>query len=414
MQREHRRIFVLLAALLVILVLLGCVVSVTSLREASLGLTPTPAGAVEFRRSVVATEEVGPARTPKVTGDPRPVASEERGQYPDELILDAVEALTIDVYERVSPSVVHITSRVISMDFFGGLYPSEGTGSGFVLDDKGHIVTNNHVIARAETIEVTLLDQTIVKGEIVGVDPYNDLAVVRVDVDPDKLQPVDLSFSGELRVGQRALAIGNPFGLDWTLTVGVISALGRPLQTSADQIIHNVIQTDAAINPGNSGGPLLNSRGQLIGVNTAIRYGAENIGFAIPLSTVRRVVPELIENGRYRHPWLGIRGYSMHPELARRLDLPVEKGILIARLIRGGPAAKAGLRGATREVVVGNSRMLLGGDIIVGIDGFDIDSNATLREVLETQTRVGQEVEITYYRGEKVMTSRAVLTEESR
>ena len=413
MPREHRRGFALLAALLVIVVLLGCVVSVTSTKEGALGLTVTPERTAESRRSVGSPTEEGPAETPEITPTPHPVVLQERSQPTGELILDAVEALTIDVYERVSPSVVHITSRVITMDFFGGLYPSEGTGSGFVIDEKGHIVTNSHVVARAETIEVTLLDQTVVKGEVVGLDSYNDLAVIRVDVDPDKLHPVDLSFDGELKVGQRALAIGNPFGLDWTLTVGVVSALGRPLQISAGHIIHDVIQTDAAINPGNSGGPLLNSRGQLIGVNTAIRYEAENIGFAIPLSTVRRVVPDLVESGRYRHPWLGIRGYSLHPELARRLDLPVEKGVLIARLIRGGPAERAGLRGASREVVEGNTRILVGGDIIVEIDGFDIDSNATLREVLETQTRVGQEVEITFYRGEKVMTARAVLVEES-
>lgn len=411
---EYRRGFALLAALLVIVVLLGCVVSVTSMREGGLGLTVTPERMAESRRPLGSPTEEGPAETPEIIPTPHPVVLQERSQPTSELILDAVEALTIDVYERVSPSVVHITSRVITMDFFGGLYPSEGTGSGFVIDKKGHIVTNNHVVARAETIEVTLFDETVVKGEVVGLDSYNDLAVIRVDVDPDKLHPVDVSFDGELKVGQRALAIGNPFGLDWTLTVGVISALGRPLQTSAGHIIHDVIQTDAAINPGNSGGPLLNSRGQLIGVNTAIRYDAENIGFAIPLSTVRRVVPDLVENGRYRHPWLGIRGYSLHPELARRLDLPVEKGVLIARLIRGGPAERAGLRGASREVVAGNTRILVGGDIIVEIDGFDIDSNATLREVLETQTRVGQEVEITFYRRDKVMITRAVLVEERR
>ncbi|HHX64290.1 MAG TPA: trypsin-like serine protease, partial [Chloroflexi bacterium] len=223
-------------------------------------------------------------------------------------LYDAVEASTIAVYNKVSPSVVHITSRVVTMDFFGGLYPSEGTGSGFVIDRRGHIVTNYHVIERADSIEVTLLDRTVVPAVVVGTDPFSDLAVLHVDVEPEKLYPVDMSFEGDLRVGQRAIAIGNPFGLDWTLTAGVISAVGRPLQISSERIIYDVVQTDAAINPGNSGGPLLNSRGQLIGVNTAIRSEADNIGFAIPLSTLRRVLPDLIETGRYRRPWLGIQG----------------------------------------------------------------------------------------------------------
>jgi S1-C subfamily serine protease len=329
-------------------------------------------------------------------------------------LYDAVEASTIAVYNKVSPSVVHITSRVVTMDFFGGLYPSEGTGSGFVIDRRGHIVTNYHVIERADSIEVTLLDRTVVPAVVVGTDPFSDLAVLHVDVEPEKLYPVDMSFEGDLRVGQRAIAIGNPFGLDWTLTAGVISAVGRPLQISSERIIYDVVQTDAAINPGNSGGPLLNSRGQLIGVNTAIRSEADNIGFAIPLSTLRRVLPDLIETGRYRRPWLGIQGYNLTPELATRLDLEPKEGILIARVYEHSPAAMAGLRGATREVVVGNSRLLVGGDVIVEIEGHPIPDNAALRQVLETQTRVGQEVEIVYYRQNERMTTRVVLTEQER
>jgi len=329
-------------------------------------------------------------------------------------LYDAVEASTIAVYNKVSPSVVHITSRVVTMDFFGGLYPSEGTGSGFVIDRRGHIVTNYHVIERADSIEVTLLDRTVVPAVVVGTDPFSDLAVLHVDVEPEKLYPVDMSFEGDLRVGQRAIAIGNPFGLDWTLTAGVISAVGRPLQISSERIIYDVVQTDAAINPGNSGGPLLNSRGQLIGVNTAIRSEADNIGFAIPLSTLRRVLPDLIETGRYRRPWLGVQGYNLTPELATRLDLEPKEGILIARVYEHSPAAMAGLRGATREVVVGNSRLLVGGDVIVEIEGHPIPDNAALRQVLETQTRVGQEVEIVYYRQNERMTTRVVLTEQER
>lgn len=324
-------------------------------------------------------------------------------------LYDAAEIMTIQVYEKVSPSVVFVTSRVISMDFFGGVAPSEGTGSGFVIDKEGHIVTNNHVIEGAQTIEVTLFDDTVVEAEVIGTDPPNDLAVIWVDVSPEHLYPIDMSFEGELRVGQRAIAIGNPFGLDWTLTQGVISSLGRSLQVSRDRTIYSVIQTDAAINPGNSGGPLLNSRGQVIGVNTAIRQGAENIGFAVPLATIKLVVPELIEHGYYGHPWLGVSGYSVFPELARRLNLPVERGILIARLDAGGPAARGGLRGAQREVVLGNTRLATGGDLLVAISGHAIDNTAMFREVLETKTSVGQEIEVTFYRGDQLMTTHVVI-----
>ena len=368
--------------------------------------------------AVTPTSEVMPTPTatlaPATMVAPAPVVQRElatQSGLSDEQLYDIAEALTIQVYEQVSPSVVHVTSRVIAMDFFGGAYPSEGTGSGFVIDKEGHIVTNYHVIERAQTVEVTLLDQTVVEAEVVGVDPLNDLAVLRVDVDPDKLHPVDMSFEGDLKVGQRAIAIGNPFGLDWTLTAGVISSLGRPLQISSDRIIYDVVQTDAAINPGNSGGPLLNSRGQLIGVNAAIRSGAENIGFAIPMSTVRRVVPELIAEGRYRHPWLGALGYTLNTELAERLDLPVSEGVLIARIYQGSPAAQGGLRGATQEVIVGNKRLYAGGDILVSIDGVPIPSNDILYQFLETRTRVGQEIELQYYRDGELRTSRIVLTE---
>jgi S1-C subfamily serine protease len=331
-----------------------------------------------------------------------------------EALYDAAEALTIQVYEKVSPSVVFITSRVITMGFFG-MVPSEGTGSGFIIDKQGHIVTNNHVVEGAEKIEVILRDQTVVEAEVVGTDPLNDLAVLHIDVSPDHLYPVDMSFEGEIKVGQRAIAIGNPYGLDWTLTSGVVSSVGRPLKTSSERTLYDVIQTDAAINPGNSGGPLLNSRGQLIGVNTAMRSGAENIGFAVPLSTVRRVVPEIIAHGHYRHPWLGItRGYSLSPKLAEHLDLPVEKGVLIAELDPSSAAALAGLRGATREVLVGNIRLLAGGDIIVAIDGVPMDNGPRLLEFLETKTRVGEKVQVSFYRQDKLMTLSVILGERQR
>jgi S1-C subfamily serine protease len=285
-------------------------------------------------------------------------------------------------------------------------------GSGFFIDREGHIVTNYHVIEDAQSVQVTLLDQTTVPAEVVGYDQLNDLAVLRVEIAAEAITPVDLSFTGELKVGQQAIAIGNPFGLDWTLTSGVISSLGRPLQLSEDRTIYDVVQTDAAINPGNSGGPLLNMHGQLIGVNTAIRSGAENIGFAIPLSTLRRVVPQLIAQGYYSRPWLGAAGYALFPELASALDLPVDEGLLIVRVYDGGPAAATGMRGADREVVWRNVRVPIGGDVVVAMDDQAIDSNEALTQFLELEASVGQTVTVQYYRDGQLRTAEIILQEE--
>jgi S1-C subfamily serine protease len=326
--------------------------------------------------------------------------------------LDAEEALITSLYERVGPAVVHITTRVTQMDFFFGPIPSEGTGSGFILDKEGHILTNYHVVQNADMIEVTLSDETQVEAQIVGVDPQNDLALLLVDVAEERLSPVELGSSADLRVGQRAIAIGNPFGLDRTLTVGVISALGRPLETADDRFIYNVVQTDAAINPGNSGGPLLDSRGRVIGINTAIRQGAEGIGFAVPVDTVRRVLPSLETLGYYPHPWLGFLGYDVTPALAQALELPVESGILVAQLYRDGPAVAAGLRGAQREVIVGNRRILAGGDIVVAADGNEVESWHDLSEYLELNKEVGDDVVLQVIREGATSTLSVVVAEQ--
>jgi S1-C subfamily serine protease len=310
----------------------------------------------------------------------------------------AEEDLIANLYEQASPSVVHITTRVITMSFFFGPSASEGTGSGFVWDKEGHIVTNYHVIQNADSIEVKLADDEVVPALVVGIDPPNDLAVLKVDLPPDRLQPLALGESENLRVGQRAIAIGNPFGLDRTLTAGVVSALGRPLQIDRDTYIFNVIQTDAAINPGNSGGPLLNSRGEVIGVNTAVRQDAQGIGFAVPIDTVRRVVPVLIEQGRYPHPWLGLLGYSITPDLANALDLPVEQGVLVAQLYRDGPAVAAGIQGAQEQVIIGNRRVLIGGDIITAIDGVPVTNWNSLTEYLSLNSQAGDVVTLTLLR----------------
>jgi S1-C subfamily serine protease len=317
--------------------------------------------------------------------------------------IDIEEQLITNLYERVSPAVVHITAQIITMDFFFGPSPSEGTGSGFVVDGAGHIVTNNHVIEGAASIEVTFSDETTVQAQVIGVDPFNDLALLMPAAVPSAVVPVEFASSADLRVGQRAIAIGNPFGLEQTLTTGVISALGRPLQVDEGKFVFNVIQTDAAINPGNSGGPLLDSRGRVIGVNTAIRREAEGIGFAVPVDTLKRVMAALIEKGAYPHPWLGLLGYSITPSLAEALNLPVEEGVLIAQLFRDGPAVTAGIRGASRQALIGNQRILIGGDIIVAVNREPIDDWLSYLEFIELQTDVGDMVSLTLLRdGEEI------------
>jgi len=382
--------------------------------SAVLGLSLACATTQRVGRDVldVQTDQAAASAARSVALTPSVVATPEPPREDDLAILEAEDRVVSALYARVNPAVVHITARVITMDFFWGPMPSEGTGSGFVIDQQGHIVTNYHVVEGADSVSVTMADKTRVPADIVGVDPPNDLAVLKIDVPPEQLHPVELGDSQLLQVGQRAVAIGNPFGLDRTLTVGVISALGRPLQTDNETVIYNVIQTDAAINPGNSGGPLLNIRGQVIGVNTAIRKNAEGIGFAVSVNTVKRVVPELIAHGRYRHPWLGILGYSLTPDLARILELPVEQGVLVARLYRNSPAARAGVQGASRQVVVGNQRFLVGGDILIAIDDQAISDWDSMLEYLEEKTQVGQTVSLTVLRSGQQLTLTATLTEQ--
>jgi S1-C subfamily serine protease len=327
------------------------------------------------------------------------------------------EQNTIDIYARVSPAVVHITSNVVVRDFFWGDVPQEGTGSGFIIDRQGYIVTNNHVVENAQKITVSLPDQTAVDARVVGTDPATDLAVLQIDVPADKLQTVELGTSTNLRVGQKAIAIGNPFGLDRTLTTGVISSLGRPLTTDNNRTIYDVIQTDAAINPGNSGGPLLDSNGKVIGVNSAIYSpsgGSVGVGFAIPADTVRRVTSAIIEKGYYAHPWLGISALSISADLARYLSLPVEQGVLIVQLTSGQPAEKAGLRGGSRRVQIGSYVVPVGGDIITAIDGNKVLSMEDVVKYLETKTKVGQVVSVSIIRDGKEQTVQVTLGEQPR
>ncbi|MGE5850110.1 MAG: S1C family serine protease [Candidatus Methylomirabilota bacterium] len=314
------------------------------------------------------------------------------------------EEIVIGVYRAVSPGVVHITSTVLSQDFLFRIIPERGTGSGFIVDDRGYILTNNHVVENADRLEVTLADKSKVPARLIGRDPNNDIAVIHVTVAREKLTPLRLGDSDQLQVGQIAIAIGNPFGLDRTVTRGVVSALGRSLKAETGRQIRNVIQTDAAINPGNSGGPLLNSRGEVIGINTAIfspTGGSIGIGFAIPVNTAKKLLPLLIARGRASHPWLGINGSDVTPDLAKTLSLPVKEGVMIAQVVPGGPAARAGLRGSQRRIRVGNYMINVGGDIIQALDGKKIANVDDLTAFLDDRKKAGDDVRVDILRDGK-------------
>ena len=306
---------------------------------------------------------------------------------------DVEEQLVINVYAQVSPGVVCITAA----DQFG-----ECIGSGFVIDLEGHIVTNNHVAQADPDLLVTLADEHTVPAQVVGADAGSDLAVLQIDIPSEELTVVRLGESSSLRVGQRAIAIGNPFGLERTVTTGVISSLGRTLpRDDSDFQIAQLIQTDAAINPGNSGGPLLNSQGEVIGVNTAIRSltGVNSgVGFSIPVDIVRRVVPELINLGRYRHPWVGVTGTTISPEMVQIMELPVETGVLIFQVEPDSPASKAGLRGGEIDVVISGRPMRQGGDILVAIGETEVNDFDDLVNHLASYTSVGDAISLTIVR----------------
>jgi len=358
-----------------------------------------------------------PAPTP--TAPPTPTAAPSQATPVSAVEpANALEAQVEAVYDQAGPAVVHITSRVITYDVFMQPVPQEGTGSGFVYDMEGHIVTNYHVVADAESVSVALAAGGVYTATIVGTDSSNDLAVLRIEA--EKLPgPIPLGDSDQLRVGQFVVAIGNPFGLDRTLTVGVISALSRVIQSPDSRFIGEAIQTDAAINPGNSGGPLLDLEGRVIGVNAQIispSQASAGIGFAIPVNTVRRVVPQLIARGHYPHPWLGVSVLPFEAEGAQILreagmDVPVDEGLLVAEVVSGSPAAKAGIRGGDRVVRIGNTEVPLGGDIITAINGEPIADFQGLTVYLESETQVGDTVEATLIRDGREMTVSVTLAE---
>jgi S1-C subfamily serine protease len=306
---------------------------------------------------------------------------------------------------------------VLVRDFFYNAMPQEGSGSGFVIDTLGHILTNYHVIEGAEDIQVIFGGDGSYPAVVVGADPRNDIAVLRVEAPADMLVPVELGTSASLVVGQRAIAIGNPFGqFGRTLTTGVISALGRTLEGEDGRPITGVIQTDAAINRGNSGGPLLDSSGRVIGINSAIfspTGASAGVGFAVPVDTVRRILPDLLELGRYRHPWLGIRyAYALSPVLARELNLPVSQGLLLVQVFDGSPLAQADVRGAQREEILFNQRVYTGGDVLLRVNDVAIGRLEQLETLLEDNYHVGDSVELTLLRDNQEYTITVTLAEE--
>jgi S1-C subfamily serine protease len=338
-------------------------------------------------------------------------------------IATALQEQLVAIYEKAGPSVVHIRNQRTVVDFFGQIIPQGGTGTGFVYDAQGHIVTNYHVVEGAQSLDVTLADGRTFSASLVGSDPVNDLAVIRIRTNEPLPPPLPLADSAQLRVGQIVLAIGNPFGLEQTLTMGIVSALGRVIQSPENnRFIGEVIQTDAAINPGNSGGPLLDLQGRVIGVNTQIvspSGASAGIGFAVSANTVARVVPVLIARGAYPHPWLGVQVVELNPSLAALLEqagmkVPVTRGLLILETVANGPAARAGLRAPDRVVSVGNSRVPVGGDIIVRINDTPVSTFQDLTVYLETKTRSGETVTVTVVRDGKEQTIRVRLGTQPR
>ncbi|HEX7958727.1 MAG TPA: trypsin-like peptidase domain-containing protein, partial [Terriglobales bacterium] len=297
--------------------------------------------------------------------------------------LDAEERNNVEVYRKVLPSVVNITSTAVAFDFFYGPVPQQGQGSGFVFDHEGHILTNNHVISGARQVEVTTSDKKKYRAKVIGADPIRDLAVIQISA--EKLTPVVLGDSKALIVGQKVYAIGNPFGLSGTMTRGIISAI-RSVNGPEGSAIDEAIQTDAAINPGNSGGPLLNSRGEVIGINSLILTGgaeqSAGVGFAIPINAAKAVLNDLVTTGRVRRPVLGIQSLPIGPELAQELGLSANNGLLIQRVVPGGAADRAGMKGGTERAYLGNIPIMLGGDLIVSIDGQDINDTRDIARVM--------------------------------
>jgi S1-C subfamily serine protease len=343
----------------------------------------------------------------KATGSPLDLTEAEAAPA-----YDAEEQNNIAVYKRVLPSVVNITSTSLAFDFFQGVVPQRGQGSGFILDKAGHVLTNFHVVENANRgIEVMLSNKRRYAAKVIGTDKVHDLALLQIDA--PNLEPVTLADSSGLSVGQKVYAIGNPFGLAGTMTRGIISSI-RSIGGAEGSPIEDAIQTDAAINPGNSGGPLLNSHGEVIGINTMIASNGANqssgIGFAIPINTAKAVLADLNRYGRVKRPSLGIVSYAIGPDLASQMGLAVDSGVLVQKVFPGGAAERAGIRGGNQQAYVGNTPILLGGDLIVAIDGKEVTDPQEINAII-FKHQAGDTISVTLFRGKKQITLKLILGE---
>ena len=339
-----------------------------------------------------------------------PASKIEITEAASDAALDSEEQNNISVYHKNIGSVVNITSKTIALDFFYGLVPQEGQGSGFIIDREGHVLTNYHVIDQARQVEVTLHSRKKYRATIVGTDRSHDLAVLQIKA-PD-LSPMVMGDSRNLQVGQKVYAIGNPFGLSGTLTSGIVSSI-RSVQEPDGMTIDEAIQTDAAINPGNSGGPLLNSHGEVVGINTMIASNSgqsAGIGFAIPINTAKAVLNDLLTLGRVRRPALGVLTLPISPDIADELGLASDYGLLIIRVTPGGAAERAGLRGGSDRAYLGNTPIMVGGDLIISVDGQDVQDQQQLSRIMNAH-RAGDTVKVTVYRGKRRMEVTVVLGE---
>jgi S1-C subfamily serine protease len=356
----------------------------------------------------------GPRQPTSVEAVPRGGAFSAASEHDAGLTED--ESINVRIYRQASPAVANILTKATEYDFFMDPVPVEGAGSGFIIDSRGYILTNYHVVEGAQSIEVVLGDQSRYPAKYIGADQRNDVALIKIEPKAKQLTVLKLGDSRAIQVGQKVLAIGNPFGFQSTLTTGVVSALGRTVQTSQTTAIEEAIQTDAAINRGNSGGPLIDTRGEVIGINSAIYTPSgttAGIGFAIPINTAKNIANDLITSGRVHRPFLGVQTYPIEGGLAEALDLPVEEGLLVEVVTKGGPAADAGIHGGDRIVLAGMRRLYIGGDVIVAVDGQKVTNAFDLNLILNHH-RPGDTVNVTVYRGGKKMDIPVKLGERDR
>ena len=345
----------------------------------------------------------GPRQPTRVEAVPRSGSFTTASEKDTALTED--ESINVRIYRQASPAVANILTKATEYDFFMEPVPVEGAGSGFVIDPRGYILTNYHVVEGAQSIEVVLGDQSRHPAKYIGADQRNDVALIKIEPKGKQLATLKLGDSNSIQVGQKVLAIGNPFGFQSTLTTGVVSALGRTVQTSQTTAIEEAIQTDAAINRGNSGGPLINSHGEVIGINSAIYTPSgttAGIGFAIPINTAKNIANDLITSGRVHRAFLGVQTLSISGGLGEALDLPVQEGLLVEIATKGGPGAEAGIHGGDRTVLAGMRRLYIGGDVIVAIDGQKVTNQFDVSLVLNHH-RPGDSVNVTVYRGGKKM-----------